>query len=298
VRALLNDRGRGAGGWLLRRPRWWNVAVQVTRQLGEHNAALLAGGVAMYGLLSVFPGLAALVSLYGLFATPSDVIKHMSVFAGVLPPGVWDIFNAQLRNVVARDHGTLTAAAAVGVLIALWSARATMSALMTTTTIAYQQPEGRGWMAQILISLLLTLGVIVGFLLMLLLGVVVPLALEVLGPTAAVRDTVAVLQWLLLWVFAVLGLSVVYHFAPARKPQTWRWVTWGSVLAATCWLVVSGLFSLYVRTFASYGKTYGALGGVVVLLMWFYLLSFIVIIGAELNAVIDRMRQPLAREPR
>jgi membrane protein len=284
--------------WPLRRPRWWDVAVQAWQQLNEHNAGLLAGGVAMYGLLSVFPGLAALVSLYGLFATPSDVITHMSVFASVLPPGVWSIFNAQLQSVVAHDHGTLTVTAAIGVLIALWSARATMSALMTATTIAYQQPEGRGWMAQILISLLLTLGVIVGFLLMLVLGVVVPLVLEVLGPAASVRDVTAVLRWLLLWLFAVLGLSVVYHFAPARRPPAWRWFTWGSTIAATCWLVVSGLFSLYVRTFASYGKTYGALGGVVALLMWFYLLSFIVIIGAEVNAVIDRAPPRLAREPR
>lgn len=289
MRALFNDRWRSTG-LLLRRPRWWDVAVEVMRQLDSHNAALLAGGVAMYGLLSVFPGLAALVSLYGLFATPADVIKHMSVFAGVLPPGVWDIFSTQLQNVVAQDHGTLTVAAGVGLLIALWSARLTMSALMIATTIAYQQPEGRGWMAQVLISLLLTLGVIIGFLLMLVLGVVVPLALEVLGPTAAVRHAAAALRWVLLWGFAVLGLSVVYHFAPARAPRAWGWVSWGSAIAATCWLAVSGLFSLYVRTFASYDKTYGALGGVIALLMWFYLLSFIVIVGAELNAVIDGRR--------
>jgi membrane protein len=286
---LFNTRGRTRAR-LLRRPRWWDAAVEVMRQLDTHNAALLAGGVAMYGLLSVFPGLAALVSLYGLFATPADVIGHMSAFAAVLPPGVWSIFNAQLQNVVAHDHGTLTLAAAIGALIALWSARLTMSALMTATTIAYQQPEGRGWMAQVLISLLLTLGVIVGFLLMLVLGVVVPLALEVLGPSTAVRHAAAVLRWLLLWVFAVLGLSVVYHFAPARKPRAWRWLSWGSVIAASCWLLVSGLFSLYVRTFASYDKTYGALGGVIALLMWFYLLSYIVIVGAEVNAVIDRGR--------
>jgi membrane protein len=289
VRALFNGRGR-ARLQLLRRPRWWDDAVQVTRQLETHNAGLLAGGVAMYGLLSVFPGLAALVSLYGLFATPSDVIVHMSVFAGVLPPGVWSIFNTQLQAVVAHEHGTLTVAAAIGLLIALWSARLTMSALMTATTIAYQQPDARGWIAQILVSLLLTLGVIVGFVLMLVLGVVVPLALEVLGPSAGVRHLAAVLRWLLLWVFAMLGLSVVYHFAPARKPRAWRWVSWGSALAATCWLIVSGLFSLYVRTFASYDKTYGALGGVIALLMWFYLLSYIVIVGAEVNAVTDRWR--------
>jgi membrane protein len=274
-----------------RRPWWWNLAVQVSEQLDSHNAALLAAGVAMYGLLSVFPGLAAAVSIYGLFATPANVIQHMSAFAGIVPPDVWSIFNTQLQSVVAHDHGTLTLAAAIGLLIALWSARLTMSALMTATNIAYQQPEERGFFQQTLVSLLLTLGVIVGFLLMLLIGVIAPLALAMLGTAPWMQVTVTVLRWLLLWAFAVLGLSVVYHYAPARAPPRWRWVSWGSALAATCWLAVSALFALYVRTFAAYDRTYGALGGVVVLLMWFYLLSFIVVVGAELNAVLDRQQE-------
>ena len=266
--------------------------MQVTKQLQSHNVALLAAGVAMYGLLSVFPGLAAAVSIYGLFATPADVIAHLNVFSGILPPEVWSIFNAQLQNVVAHNHGTLTAAAVIGLLIALWSARLTMSALMIATNIAYEQPEQRGFFFQITVSLLLTLGVIVGFVLMLLIGVIVPLALDVLGTAPWMYTTVTVTRWLLLWIFALLGLSVVYHFAPARTPARWRWVTWGSVLAATCWSIVSGLFGLYVRTFGAYDRMYGALGGVVVLLMWFYLLSFIVVVGAEINAVLERRPPP------
>jgi len=265
--------------------------MQVWKQLNSHNVALLAGGVAMYGLLSVFPGLAAAVSIYGLFATPAGVLALMSVFSGILPAEVWSIFNAQLQNVVAYGHGTLTAAAVIALLIALWSARLTMSALMTATNIAYDQPERRGFLFQIMVSLLLTLGVIVGFLLMLLIGVIVPLALAVLGTAPWMQLTVTVMRWLLLWVFALLGLSVVYHFAPARRPARWRWVTWGSALAATCWLIVSGLFGLYVRAFPDYDRLYGALGGVVVLLMWFYLLSYIVVVGAEINAALE-LRTP------
>jgi membrane protein len=174
------------------------------------------------------------------------------------------------------------------VLIALWSARLTMSALMTATTIAYEHREKRGFLYQLLTSLMLTLGLIVGFLVMLLIGVVVPLAVAVLGTSPSIQFLVDVLRWLLLWAFAVIGLSVVYHYAPARKHARWRWVSSGSVLAATLWLAVSGLFSLYVRTVAGYDRTYGALGGVVALLMWFYLLSLIVVVGAEVNAVLDQ----------
>jgi membrane protein len=273
VSVLFTTGGRSAIQPYIHGPRWWQVSVGVAHRLSSHNAALLAGGIAMYGLLSIFPGLAAAVSIYGLFATPDQAIQHIKVFAGILPPGVWGIFKTQLQNVVAHDHGTLTVAAVAGLLIALWSARLTMSALMTVTSIAYETPAQRG------------------FIVMLLLGLVVPLALEVLGGSAWVQVTVTVLRWLLLWVFAVAGLNVVYHFAPARERARWQWITWGSGVAATFWLAVSGLLTLYVRTFAFYDKTYGAFGGVVVMLMWFYLLSLFVILGAEINAALERAKQ-------
>lgn len=255
-----------------------------------HNSGLLAGGIAMYGLLSIFPGLAAVVLIYGLFATPADVAQHMQVFAGILPPGAWAIFNEQLQKVAAHDHGALTIAAAIGLLLALWSARLTMSALMTATNIAYEVPERRGFFLQILMSLLLTLGAIVGFLAMLLVGIVIPVTLAVLGTSIWVQVAVTIVRWLVLWLFVVVALALLYRYAPARRRARLRWVTWGSTLTATAWLILSGLFALYVRTFGSYDETYGALAGVIVLLMWFYLLSFIVILGAEINAAIEMRR--------
>jgi membrane protein len=273
----------------LRAITWWQIALLVTNRLGRHNAELLAAGIAMYGLLSVFPGLTALVFIYGLFATPVTVQHQMQVFAGVLPPGVWGIFSSQLQNVAAHDHGTLTAAAAVGLLIALWSARLTMSGLMSAINIAYEESEKRGVVAQILISLALTLAAIIGFLAMLLLGVIVPVTLAVLGASAWHHVTVSILRWLLLWAFAASGLSLVYRYAPAHRRARWRCVTWGSAVAATFWLAVSGLFTLYVRWFGHYDQTYGMLAAVVVLLMWFYLLSFVVVLGAEINAAMERL---------
>jgi len=276
-----------SAGKMNRRPWLWQVTAQVAQQLRRHNAALLAGGIAMYGLLSVFPGLTAAVSIYGMFATPGAVIRHMKVFAGILPPGVWEIFRMQLHNVAAHDHGTLTIAAGTGILIALWGARLTMSALMTATSIAYEAPEKRGYFRKLATSLALTCGMIIGFIAMLLLGVVVPLTLAVLGGSQPVNLTVHLLRWGLLWAFAVLGLDIVYYFAPAHPRVRWHWLSLGAGVAATLWLAVSGLFAVYVRMFATYDQIYGALAGVVVLLMWFYLLSLFVILGAEINAVIE-----------
>jgi membrane protein len=270
------------------RPRtWWRTAVRVIDRIQTHNLGLLAGGVAMYCLLSIFPGLAAAVLLYGLFATPADIAHHMSVFAGVLPPGTWQIFKTELEDVAAHDHGTLSVAAALGLLIALWSARLTMSALMTAMNIAFEVVERRGFFRHMFVSVLLTLGAVVGFLGMLLVGIVIPIALLMLGSSFWIRLVVTVVRWGLLWVFAVVGLALLYHFAPAQRPKRWRWLSYGSVLTATCWLLVSGLFACYVRFLASYDRTYGALGSVVVLLVWFYLLAYIVILGAELDAEIS-----------
>lgn len=269
---------------------WWQISKEINDRLGRHNSGLLAAGMAMYGMLSVFPGLSAVVFIYGLFATPTAVAQQMQAFAGILPPGVWTIFNGQLQNVAAHDHDTLTWAATIGVLLALWSARLTMSALMTITNAALEIAETRGFFLQIAVSLVLTVGAIAGFLIMLLIGIVVPLVLTLLGTSGLIQTLVTALRWLVLWLFAVVGLALIYHAAPARRHVHWRCLTWGSTTAATLWVLISGLFGLYVSRFAGYDRVYGTLAGVVVLLMWFYLLSFSVVLGAEINSVMHARR--------
>ncbi len=267
---------------------WWDLLWRVVKRLGSDNVTLVSGGLAMYALLSVFPALAAAVSIYGLFASPAEVAQHMKVFTGVLPPGVWDIFNSQLQILASHRQSSLSIAAAIGLIIALWSARSAMSALMTATNIAYGEREKRHFLRQALTSLVLTVGAVIGFLIMLLLGVAIPVALKTLGTSEWVQWTVDLLQWVLLWLFAVVALAFVYRYAPARRPAQWRWVTWGSAIAATLWMGMSALFAMYVRTFANYGKTYGTLGSVIALLMWFYLSSILLVLGAEINAEMER----------
>lgn len=267
---------------------WWDILWRVVKRLGSDNITLVSAGLALYALLSVFPGLAAAVSVYGLFATPTDAIKHMQAFSGVLPPGVWDIFNTQLQIITRHQQSTLSVAAALGIALALWSARSAMSGLMTATNIAYGEHERRGFIAQTLISLALTVAAITGFLVMLLLGIAIPVTLKILGTSQWVQWVSDAVQWVLLWLFTGVALSVVYRYAPSRTPARWHWVTWGSAIAATLWLLMSALFAIYVGAFANYGKTYGALGGVIALVMWFYFSSLLVVLGAEINAEMER----------
>ena len=266
---------------------WWDVLVRVKEEMGEDNASLIAAGLALYALLAVFPGLTAAVSLYGLLASPDQVASQFQSIAGILPQQAAEILRGAMQGVASKQGGTLGFGVAAGILIALWSARKGMVALMQATNIAYDENESRGFFRQILVSLAFTLGAILGFLLVLMLAVAVPVALQQLGLPQILEVVLAVVRWAILWFLVVLGLAVVYRFAPDRNEPKWRWVTWGSAIAATLWIAGSILFALYVRNFGSYGATYGALGGVVILLMWFYLSGFIVILGAEINAEME-----------
>ena len=262
--------------------------MRVKSDLSRDNVSLVAAGLAMYALLSVVPALAAAVSFYGLLFTPADTIKHMNAVSALVPPGVRDIFNSELQDVARRQTGTLTFAAMLALLVALASARSGMAALMQAANIAYQEREKRGFFKQLMTSVSFTLGAILGFVVMLLLALAVPMVFKASISSPWVESVVTTLRWALLWAFAVLGLAVTYRFAPARELARWRWVTWGSVVAATLWVTGSLLFAFYLRTFGSYAKMYGVLGAVVVLLMWFYLSSFFVVLGAEINAEMER----------
>src|SRR5262249_17773761 len=158
----------------------------------------------------------------------------------------------QLQDVARHAGGTLTITAIIALFVSLWSARSGMSSLITATNVAYSEPEKRGVIRLILMSLAFTAGGTLAFLVMLALGLAVPLVMWVLGLGEAADTIVGVLRWILLWIVAVLGLAVIYRYAPARRRPRWRWVTWGSVLASSLWLIGSALFTIYVRTFGAY----------------------------------------------
>jgi membrane protein len=267
---------------------WRDILTRVKTEIGSDHVSLVAAGLAMYALLAVFPALAAAVAIYGVFASPADVVQHMQAFSAILPPGTWDIFSKQLQTLAGQAQTSLTLTAIGSVLVTLWSARAGMTALMTATNIAYAEAEKRGFFHQTLLSLVFTVGAVFGFLIVLAVGIVLPLALKVFGVGGGLQLLAGALRWVVLWAFATVGLAILYRYAPSRRPAQWRWVMWGSVVAATLWALASVVFALYVGHFASYGKTYGALGGVIALLMWFYISSFTVVVGAEINAEMER----------
>jgi len=211
----------------------------------------------------------------------------MEQAAANLPEDAAGILQRQVEDLSQRQQA-LGIGAIAGILVALWSARKGMVALMTATNVAYDEEETRGFFKQLFVSLAFTVGAVLGFLAVLLLGVMVPIGLSLLPLGPATSAVLLIARWVILFGVAIVGLAIVYRFAPDRREAKWKWVTPGSLIAALLWLGGSLLFALYVRNWSSYGDTYGALGSVIVLLMWFYLSGYVVILGAEINSELER----------
>jgi membrane protein len=295
--------GRGRGARTpseIPKAGWRDILLRVWQKLGDDNISLVAAGVALNTLLAVFPAMAVLASIYGMFASPAEVAREIAPFYGILPHDAASIIQTQLEALARPRAHTLGIAAIVSFVVSIYYSSQGVSALMSATNIAYSEGERRGFIRRLVVALGFAIGAVVGFVVMLLLTVAVPLGLQHLPLPRFVDAAALALRWILLWISAVFGLALVYRYAPSRQNPKWRWVSWGSVVAATLWLASSVLFSLYVRDFGSYGKTYGALGGVIVLLMWFYLQSFSIVLGAEFNAeaehqtAVDTTRGPPA----
>ncbi len=281
-------------GRLARRPAeiawrgWWDVIWRVQAQLDADNVSIVAGGLALFALLAVFPSLAAAVAIYGLVASPEQIAAQMQSFSNMLPPATLEILQNQLQNLIAQRSQTLSMGVIIGILVAMWSARKGMVALITAVNVAYNEHDRRSFLQRLVLSFTFTVCGVLGFVVMVLVGVAVPLVLAFIPLGTATQWVLLGVRWLLLWIIAVFALSALYRFAPHRTRPRWEWVNAGSVIAATLWLLGGIAFAIYVRNFDSFGQAYGAIGGVVVMLMWFYVSAYVVILGAEINSELER----------
>lgn len=264
-----------------------DVALRLKSELTEDQIPIVSAGVAFFAFLAVFPGLAALVSIYGLVADPTTVREHLMGLTGTIPSEARKLLQDFLTGLTSGEAKKLGVGVIVGIVAALWSANSGMKTLLTALNIAYDEKESRNFFKLNGTSLLLTTGAVGLVLVAIGAVVVVPAVLNVVGLGSFGAMLVKWLRWPLLAFAMLMGLAVLYRYGPDRAKPKWRWVSWGSGIATALWLGASALFSLYVSKFASYDKTYGSLGAVVILLMYLYLSSLIVIIGAELNGELE-----------
>jgi membrane protein len=261
--------------------------VAVLWSISEDRILSTSGGVAFFALLAVFPGIAAIVSLYGLFADTSTISNHLTVLAGILPFGILQLVADQILVVAKQGNDTLGTAFIVGLVIALASANSGIAALFDALNVVYNEREKRGFVRFYTTTFLFTLAAIV-FVNMAIIGVIVlPLALRFLGLANQTEWLVGILRWPILLVTVGVSLAFVYRFGPSRRDARWRWVTWGSVVAAMLWIAASMLFSWYVATFDSYNRAYGSLGAAIGFMVWLWISAAIVLLGGELNAEME-----------
>jgi membrane protein len=244
--------------------------------------------VAFFAFLAIPPALIAALTLYGLVADPQTVARQMQGLAGSLPREAQPLIADQLNAVVSGSNGALSIGLAVSVLLALWTASSGTSNLMAAVNIAYDEQETRGFLKLRAIALALTLGAIVFMLLTLFLLAAVPPLLQALQLGIVGTILAQVLRWALLVALVIAALAIVYRLASNRDAPKFVWTSPGAIIATVLWVLGSGLFSLYVNNFGSYNKTYGTLAGIIVFLLWLYLTSYIILLGAEINAEAEK----------
>ncbi len=269
------------------RKGWGDVLLRVKDEQSDDNLSIIAAGVAFYWFLAIFPALAAAVSIYGLAADPAQLQQQIDTLGTVLPPEAYRIIQAQLTTLVQHSGGALGLGMIFGILLTIWSANKGMKALITALNIVYDEQERRGFIKLNALSLLFTFCAILLGLVAISLVIAVPALIGLVGLSGTFQALLTYLRWPLLGVFLAFGLALAYRFLPDRDAPRWRWVSWGSVTATLLWLGGSALFSLYVSNFGSYGKTYGSMGAVAILLLWFYLTAYVILLGAELNAEME-----------
>jgi membrane protein len=269
-------------------PGWRDILFRVKDRIKRDNLSIISAGVAFYALLAIFPGLIALIGLYGLAFDPHQITEHLSALTSILPGEAAQLIGDQLAEVATMEKTSLSVGAIVAVLVALWSASAGMRTLMTALDVAYAEEETRGMFRFYGTSLLLTFGAIIGGLVAIGTVVVVPVLLKFLGLSEAMENVLAYARWPLLAGVMLVGLAIVYRYGPDREKPQWRWVSWGAVFATLLWIIGSALFSLYVTQFGDYNKTYGSMGAVIILMTWFLLTAYVFLIGAEINAEMER----------
>jgi membrane protein len=227
------------------------------------------------------------VSIYGLLANPQQIDRQMNSWLGSAPREVRQLLTAQLQSITRHAGAATGIGIAVGVLVALWSASSGVAHLIEATNVAYDEEETRGFVHRRLLALALTLGAALFIAVAVGLIAVLPSALARTGLGVSTRVLLGVARWVVLLVGMTLALAVLYRVAPDRPEPKWWWISPGALLATLIWLAASALFAVYTANFGKYNETYGALGAIVVLMLWLYITAFAILVGAELNAELE-----------
>lgn len=268
---------------------WWNSLKRSWSEAGEDNLGLVASGIAFNAFLALVPLLTAVVLSYGLIAAPEQVARHIAALTQMMPQEAANLIGNQLESIVESAGSSAGFGLLLTLAIALYGAMRGASGIITGLNIVFDVEESRSFVGKAAMALGITFGLIFVFILasvgISVLGFLQPLVPELGGAT---HTTLQIGFWLLAGIAVSIVIAAIYRYAPNRPETEWRWLTPGSALATIIWIAATFAFAFYVRNFGSYNATYGALGAVIIFLTWLYLSAYILLLGAELNRVLER----------
>jgi membrane protein len=266
---------------------WKDILVRTYLEFNRHRLLALAAGVAFYDLLAIFPAITALVSIYGFFASATEIEADLSVLVSLVPAELLDVIREQTHRIASQGAESLSLTFIAAVLFSLWSANAGMKALFDALNVIYEEVEKRSFVRLNIASLCFTAALIALAVLNTAAIVVVTPFINQLRINNLAAAALSISKWVFLFVVAALVLSALYRFGPSRRRAKWRWLSIGSIAGALSWLTCSAAFSWYLGHFAKYGVTYGSLGAAVGLMMWLWVVAIVILLGAQLNAEIE-----------
>ena len=266
---------------------WRQVIARTWREVSSDRISLVAAGVAFWATLALFPAISTLVSLYGMVFDPATVEPQLQVIREFLPPPAFALIADRVHSLVLHPASGLGLTAALTFALTLWTAATGVKSLISALNLAYEETERRSLLRFQVVGLAMTLCAVLGAGLGLVILVFMPVAIGFVGLSAYTKGLVQTGSFALLVLFVLAALSLLYRYAPCRRAPRWEWVTPGSLLATGLWLVASVLFSYYVGHLASYDATYGPLGAVAGVMVWFWVSVYVVLLGAELNAELE-----------
>jgi membrane protein len=266
---------------------WYDILWRTYHEMNSDRLLSIAGGVSFFVLLAIFPAITALVSAYGLFFDASTIPNDLSLLSDLVPENVLDIVHEQASRIASNSGRTLSIGIVVGILVSLWSAMSGVKAMIDALNVIYEQKERRNFLRLNLVALVFTLAGFAAFLLAIAAIVVLPLILSPIGLGGLTETLMWIARWPALLLVLLIGLAILYRYGPDRRKPRWQWVSVGSVFAAVSWIVASLLFSWYLTSFANYNATYGSLCAVAGLMIWLWISTTVVLLGAELNAELE-----------
>lgn len=266
---------------------WKNIGKRILSQLQEDHVQIVSAGVAFYFFLSLFPMIVAAISVYGLVLNPSQIQQHITELSGVLPSEAYQIIQGIMEPMLDKPSETFGWGFALSILISLWSANKGTRALFEGINIAYNEKDDRNFFKKTGLTLLFTLGGILIGLISILIVILFPAFVQWFGFSSFIESLLSLGRWVLLGALIVFSISLLYKFAPHRDNPQFKWVSWGAIAGTFLWIAGSLLFSWYVQNIGSFDEMYGSFAAVIILLMWLFLTSFIVLLGAEINSEME-----------